>query len=74
MTKRIKRLVVYPQFGKDSHIAGDVEVKGGKVMVLAVCGRLIEASRLNSLPLAQVSCSRCRSVSAQYNHDVGFKK
>lgn len=73
------KLAAFSTTGADSHLVVDTEVDmlldgGPGVLVLTACGRVMPALMIIDLHHNQVSCERCRSVSAKYHHTIAQVK
>lgn len=75
MNARAVKLVALTYTGNLLHIVADFQIDDeGKLFILTVCGKVLSPALLLDVTHNQVTCGRCRSVSVQYNHHVGYIK
>lgn len=74
MNAYVVKLAAFPRTGGLVHMVADFQVIDNSLIIMSVCGKVIEPSILMDVPHNQISCSRCRSVSAHYNHAVGYHR
>jgi hypothetical protein len=76
MNKHTDKLAAFSQTGADVHIVADWDIVIGDdgvqaLEILTACGKVFTTIHMLTVPHNQISCSKCRSVSAKYGHKLG---
>lgn len=72
MTDTLKKLACVSRTGSNTHLVVDFDMSHSPLCVMTACGKLLIPDQLMDIFHHQISCERCRSVSKNYSHKIGY--